>query len=288
MSDPNSVAETRRSSAFRPAGLTLIELLVVVAIVGALIGVLLPAVQAARERSRCSQCGFQMRQAALAALSHAERFTRLPPSHTVEPEPPRGLFPLILDGLGYTALRDAYKFDKPWNDSANARATAHHIPELVCPTTPETREQVTDYVPAPTLSSTLYQPLVAQGAITQRREWRSMLQPQVRVVTAGSVRDGMSNSFMLFEAAGRPTQYKNGSRTNGVHGGAHWASDGSSTGVRRFCNETQLANCENIQGVYSFHPGGCNYAFGDSAVRFLDETMDPEVWVSHFTMAAGD
>ncbi len=269
-------------------GVALVEILVVIGIVGALFALLLPAVQAARERSRCSQCGFNLRQSALAVLSHAERFTRLPPSHTVEPEPRRGLFPLILDGLGYVALRDAYRFDKPWNDGANAAATSQTLPELICPTTPETRQRVTDYVPAPTLSSTLYQPLISLGAITQRREWRSMLQPQIRVVTAGSVRDGMSSSFMLFEAAGRPTQYKNGNRVDGAHGGAHWASDGSSTGIRRYCNGTQLANCENIQGVYSFHPGGCNYAYGDAAVRFLDETMDPEVWVSHFTMAAAD
>lgn len=278
----------RKNADARPrewAGLTIVEMLVVVAILGVLLGLLLPAVQSARERSRRSQCSTNLRTLALAVRSYEARFRRFPPSHTVDPEPLYGLVPYVLDGLDQVSMRDAFQFDASWNAPKNAEAIKQDIPALVCPETPEARAQVTDYVPAPSVSSTLYVPLLAKQLIDPQRSWWSMLQPQIRRVNAATVSDGLSNSFMLFEAAGRPGMFNEGVRINGTHGGAHWASDGSSTSVRRVCNESQLANCENIQGIYSFHPEGCNYAFGDASVRFLSVAMDPRAWIAAFTMA---
>jgi prepilin-type N-terminal cleavage/methylation domain-containing protein/prepilin-type processing-associated H-X9-DG protein len=59
---------------------TLIELLVVIAIIGVLVALLLPAVQAARESSRRSQCANNMRQLALAVLNYESSRKILPPS----------------------------------------------------------------------------------------------------------------------------------------------------------------------------------------------------------------
>ena len=58
-------------------GFTLVELLVVIAIIGTLVGLLLPAVQSARESSRRSLCSSNMRQLALGLqnfYSQTERF----------------------------------------------------------------------------------------------------------------------------------------------------------------------------------------------------------------------
>lgn len=60
-------------------GFTLVELLVVIAIIGVLVGLLLPAVQSAREAARRMQCSNQMRQMTLATLNYEAAVKRLPP-----------------------------------------------------------------------------------------------------------------------------------------------------------------------------------------------------------------
>jgi prepilin-type N-terminal cleavage/methylation domain-containing protein len=83
-------------------GFTLVELLVVIAIIGVLVALLLPAVQAAREASRRSSCGNNMRQFGLAALNYESTFKVLPPGST---------------GGGFLGINS---FQAPWADPQRA------------------------------------------------------------------------------------------------------------------------------------------------------------------------
>lgn len=109
---------------------TLVELLVVIAIIGILVGLLLPAVQAARESGRRAQCTNNLKQWSLAMQNYADTFKNLPAaalqtcgancgpdklSNTQRHTWVVGLFPMIEQ----TALFNLYNSSLPFHEPPN-------------------------------------------------------------------------------------------------------------------------------------------------------------------------
>lgn len=121
-----------------PAAFTLVELLVVIAIIGVLVALLLPAVQAAREAARRTQCQNNLRQMGLAILNHAETYEEtLPVGAPGDGRP--GLFTYMLAFLEERATLQQIDLDGTahLNPSIQQNPVRYQeIPAYLCPSFP--------------------------------------------------------------------------------------------------------------------------------------------------------
>jgi prepilin-type N-terminal cleavage/methylation domain-containing protein len=115
---------------------TLVELLVVIAIIGVLVALLLPAIQAAREAARRSQCLNNLKQLALAVQNHHDSFRYLPVDVNKQSNGTTDRPMLYLQMLPFmegSTIRAAYNFNLAATKPANLTLLAREEPMLHCP-----------------------------------------------------------------------------------------------------------------------------------------------------------
>ena len=323
-----SGSQLEQGTACSRAGFTLTELLVVISIIGVLVGLLMPAVQAARESARRTHCTNNMRQLGLAVLNYSSSKQRLP--STIRPsgltDLPRiagltEILPQLDDKVAF------YKYDRSvnWNHPNNREVVSYVVSAFICPSAPHanrldglpeanpwtpTIAAPTDY--SPTLN--VAQRLKDAGLVDEAGDG---MMPKNRLAKVSDVHDGMQHTIMYAESAGRPFLYRKGKLVNGdlglarVNGGgwARPASDFSVDGAS--IDGTTLpgpcaVNCTNGENVvpggfphpyyetegtgevYSFHSGGANVVFGDASVRFIDEEINIREFAKMVTRAGNE
>jgi prepilin-type N-terminal cleavage/methylation domain-containing protein len=129
----------------RRGAFTLVELLVVIAIIGVLVGLLLPAVQYAREAARRASCQNNLRNIVLAAQNFETQSQKLPANRQYKPAPSLGsggqmavgwifdLLPFLEQQVIYDALkRDANMNEVAYPSYPQNKANEIRIPIVVC------------------------------------------------------------------------------------------------------------------------------------------------------------
>jgi prepilin-type N-terminal cleavage/methylation domain-containing protein len=138
-------------------GFTLVELLVVIAIIGVLMGLLLPAVQFAREAARVAQCKNNLKQISLATLNYENSRRFFPPSANIQgagainTNSSWSIHGRILPYVELGNLYDRIDLNVAWDDQAVISGLK--IPTYGCPTDPDSN---TPRDVSPKLASPLY------------------------------------------------------------------------------------------------------------------------------------
>ncbi|HZN33373.1 MAG TPA: DUF1559 domain-containing protein [Pirellulaceae bacterium] len=257
-------------------GFTLVEILVVIAIVAILAGLLLPAVQMAREAARRMRCQNNLHQIGLALLGFESLHGRLPAGRDAERSRQHAWSTAILPQLEQAALYQRYDFSKSWKDPSNQQVTAANVAVYRCPSAVGKWDGKIDYGGNYGSALTGLKPGFSSGCA-----WEAGAFPPVHLampgqyrsaaVRLGEITDGTSQTFLVLEDADRPAAQ-----------GGLWAS-----GHNCFAHDGPI-NANVSKEIFSRHPCGANALLADGSVRLLTDSIALPLLGALCTRAGGE
>ncbi len=289
-------------------GFTLIELLVVILVIAILVALIVPAVQSSREAGRRAQCLNNLHQIGVALGAHYASNNRFPAGYFTELwdsgrdtwSPVMGWAVYLLPSLGESPIYDAINFTSPAIYSLNMTARRVTVSSLLCPSSSGSgplRFEV-DHVafdpPPDDVAPSQYIASPGWFVKSALAEDGDGVFYHNSKTTIEMITDGTSTTLFVGE--------RSRNLADATWVGALFLPVGS------FCTNPGWPNVDcartnmlvlgwpgppnsptaGADGFFSEHPGGSQFLFGDGAVRFVKQTIDPRVMLSLSSRADGE
>jgi prepilin-type N-terminal cleavage/methylation domain-containing protein/prepilin-type processing-associated H-X9-DG protein len=304
-----------------PGAFTLVELLVVITIIGILIALLLPAVQAAREAARRMQCANNFKQVGVAMHGYVASVGTFPPGMLfwwdrtggcIAPPPGKpeyfgwGWGAFLLPYLEKQSLYERFDFKgnldvytSPGNPQ-NLVVGATKLQAFLCPTDPQQGELMnytystySGHSPNPNedlATSNMWGVIDSRGPYCNSSySFRALAEANgvlasITSCNVAAVKDGLSNTLFVGEGVGG----QRGSNTGRPWiNYSIWSTQDGINGPNTLPGGAKSFSW-TASGFSSYHPGGCHFLLGDGSVQFFSQNIDAQTLAALSTRAGNE
>ncbi|MCE9629495.1 MAG: DUF1559 domain-containing protein [Planctomycetia bacterium] len=256
-----------------------------IAIIGTLIGLLLPAVQRARESARMATCSTNLRQIALGVCSYESARRSFPAGYDATPHEPalpegtqHAWSSVILPTIDEQSLASRINYASRWDaPGGNDIASDQSVATYACASGIVPSIGKADYGGVAG-SWIVEEGIPFAGAAGFSNGILFAVDADHRPARAASVTDGLSQTLLVAEAADRGTANEPADAPDAT---GRWAR------INCFAQSASFINTRGSD-IASNHVGGAQVAFADGRVTFLSDMTEPRVLAAICTRNGGE